>query len=59
MLDLLERAGFEHVLVREFDASAFECSVVRVLVPGLETYQFQWVAARERARIFDPSAAVG
>jgi ribosomal protein S12 methylthiotransferase accessory factor len=59
MLDLLERAGFEHVLVREFDASAFECSVVRVLVPGLETYQFQWVAAGERARNFDPSAAVG
>jgi len=59
MLELLERAGFEHVLVREFDASPFECSVVRVLVPGLETYQFQWVAAGERARNFDPSAVVG
>jgi YcaO-like protein with predicted kinase domain len=59
MLELLERAGFEHVLVRELDASAFECSVVRVLVPGLETYQFQWVAAGERARNFDPSTVVG
>jgi ribosomal protein S12 methylthiotransferase accessory factor len=59
MLELLERAGFEHVLVRELEASAFECSVVRVLVPGLETYQFQWVAAGERARNFDPSVVVG
>jgi ribosomal protein S12 methylthiotransferase accessory factor len=59
LLELLERAGFEHVLVRELDASAFDCSVVRVLVPGLETYQFQWVAAGERARNFDPSAVVG
>jgi YcaO-like protein with predicted kinase domain len=54
MLELLERAGFEHVLVRELDASPFESSVARVVVPGLETYQFQWVAAGERARNFDP-----
>ena len=59
MLALLERAGLEHVLVRELDASAFECSVVRVVVPGLETYQFPWVAAGERARSFDPSVVVG
>jgi len=54
MLELLGRAGFEHVLVRELDGSPFECSVARVVVPGLETYQFQWVAAGERARSFDP-----
>ena len=59
MLALLERAGLEHVLVRELDASAFECSVVRVVVPGLETYQFPWVAAGERARSFDPGAVAG
>jgi ribosomal protein S12 methylthiotransferase accessory factor len=59
MLDLLGRAGFEHVLVRELDASAFECSVVRVVVPGLAPYQFGWVAAGERATSFDPSAVTG
>ena len=53
MLDLLERAGFAHVLARELEASAFEASVARVLVPGLEPYQFQWVAAGERARSFN------
>jgi ribosomal protein S12 methylthiotransferase accessory factor len=56
MLELLERAGFEHVLVRELDGSTFESSVVRVLVPGLEPYRFQWVAAGERAIRFDPGA---
>jgi ribosomal protein S12 methylthiotransferase accessory factor len=54
MLALLGRAGFELVLVRELDASSFESSVVRVVVPGLAPYQFQWVAAGERARRFDP-----
>jgi ribosomal protein S12 methylthiotransferase accessory factor len=54
LLELLEQAGFEHVLVREFDASPFESSVARVVVPGLETYRFQWVAAGARARSFDP-----
>jgi YcaO-like protein with predicted kinase domain len=55
MLQLLERTGFEHVLVRELDAAEFECSVARVIVPGLETYHFQWVAAGERARRFEPA----
>ena len=59
ILRLLEQAGFEHVLVRELDASAFESSVVRVVVPGLAPYQFQWVAAGERARRFDPGSVVG
>jgi ribosomal protein S12 methylthiotransferase accessory factor len=59
ILNLLERAGFEHVLVRELDASVFECSVVRVIVPGLAPYQFQWVAAGERARNFDPGSVAG
>src|SRR3954451_24000984 len=59
MLALLERAGIERILVRELDAAAFECSVVRVLVPGLESYQFPWVAAGERARSFDPSVVAG
>jgi ribosomal protein S12 methylthiotransferase accessory factor len=56
MLELLQRAGFEHVLVRELDGSPFESSVARVVVPGLETYQFRWVAASERARGFEPVA---
>lgn len=59
MLDLLGGAGFEHVLVRELEASEFECSVVRVVVPALAPYQFQWVAAGERARSFDPSSVTG
>jgi ribosomal protein S12 methylthiotransferase accessory factor len=59
MLDLLQRAGLAHVLVRELDASEFECSVVRVVVPGLETYQFPWTATGERALHFDPAAPVG
>jgi ribosomal protein S12 methylthiotransferase accessory factor len=59
ILGLMERAGFEHVLVRELDASPFECSVVRVVVPGFAPYQFQWVAAGERARSFDPSSVLG
>jgi ribosomal protein S12 methylthiotransferase accessory factor len=54
MLERLRAAGFPRVLVRELDASGFECSVARVLVPGLEPYQFQWVAAGERALRFDP-----
>jgi YcaO-like protein with predicted kinase domain len=58
MLELLERAGFEHVLARELEASAFEAAVARVIVPGLEPYQFQWVAAGERARRFDPDMFV-
>lgn len=58
MLELLERAGFEHVLARELEASAFEAAVARVIVPGLEPYQFQWVAAGERARRFDPDVFV-
>jgi ribosomal protein S12 methylthiotransferase accessory factor len=58
MLELLQRAGFEHVLARELEASAFEVSVARVVVPGLEPYQFQWVAAGERARRFDPDRFV-
>jgi ribosomal protein S12 methylthiotransferase accessory factor len=59
MLEMLERAGFEHVLARELEASAFEAAVARVVVPGLEPYRFQWVAAGERARRFDPDALVG
>jgi ribosomal protein S12 methylthiotransferase accessory factor len=55
LLGLLERAGFEHVLIRELDASPFESSVARVVVPGLETYRFPWVAAGARAQSFDPS----
>lgn len=58
MLALLEQAGLDHVLVRELDASAFECSVVRVVVAGLESYQFPWVAPGYRARSFDPGAVV-
>jgi ribosomal protein S12 methylthiotransferase accessory factor len=59
MVELLGRAGLEHVLVRELDASAFEVAVARVLVPGLEPYQFQWVAAGERALRFEPEQFVG
>jgi YcaO-like protein with predicted kinase domain len=52
MLDALAAAGFEHVLARELDASAFEVSVARVVVPGLEPYLFHWVGHGERARRF-------
>jgi len=58
LLERLACAGFEHVLARELDGSAFEVSVARVVVPGLEPYLFQWVAAGERALRFDPSAFV-
>jgi YcaO-like protein with predicted kinase domain len=58
VLALLRDAGFEHVLARELDASEFEASVARVVVPGLEPYQFQWVAAGERALRFDPGRFV-
>jgi ribosomal protein S12 methylthiotransferase accessory factor len=54
MLELLAQAGFEHVLLRELDGSTFASSVARVVVPGLAPYQFQWVAAGERASRFDP-----
>ena len=56
LLDGLAGAGLEHVLARAFDASAFEVAVARVLVPGLEPYQFPWVGYGERARSFDPAA---
>ena len=59
MLALLERAGFEHVLVRELEASEFEASVARVFVPGLEPYRFPWSATGARALQFDPNAVVG
>lgn len=58
LLDRLTRAGFDHVLARSLDAAAFEVAVARVVVPGLEPYLFQWVAAGERALRFDPSAFV-
>src|SRR5262249_38319146 len=58
LLARLERAGLAHVLARELGGSAFEVAVARVVVPGLETYRFQWVAAGERALCFDPAAFV-
>jgi ribosomal protein S12 methylthiotransferase accessory factor len=58
MIEMLQRAGFDRVLARELDASEFEVSVVRVIVPGLEPYRFPWVAVGERARNFDPVAAM-
>ena len=59
MVDLLAQAGFERVLVRELNGAPFKSSVARVMIPGLETYQFQWVAAGERARDFDPAQFTG
>jgi ribosomal protein S12 methylthiotransferase accessory factor len=56
MIERLQRAGFEHVLVRELEASTFESSVARVVVPGLEPYHFPWTAMGERALKFDPAA---
>jgi ribosomal protein S12 methylthiotransferase accessory factor len=58
LLERLARAGFGHVLARELDGSPFEVAVARVVVPGLEPYLFQWVAAGERALRFDPTAFV-
>jgi ribosomal protein S12 methylthiotransferase accessory factor len=55
LLEQLDQAGFRHVLARQLDADAFEATVARVIVPGLEPYGFQWVAAGPRARRFDPS----
>lgn len=56
MLAMLARAGFARVLARELDGSPFECSVARVVVPGLEPYRFPWVATGERALRFDAAA---
>ena len=53
MVDLLAQAGFDCVLMRELNGAPFHSSVARVIIPGLETYQFQWVAAGDRARNFD------
>ena len=55
LLERLGAAGFERVLARELDATAFEIAVARVIVPGLEPYRFQWVAWGERAQRFDPT----
>lgn len=55
MMQALAAAGFEHVLARELDASAFEVSVARVVVPGLEPYLFHWVGHGDRARGFAAS----
>ncbi len=54
LVEKLHAAGFQRVLARELDASEFEASVARVLVPGLEPYDLAWVATGERARTFDP-----
>jgi ribosomal protein S12 methylthiotransferase accessory factor len=53
LTEQLQQAGFQHVLARELDAERFEASVARVFVPGLEPYNFQWVANGPRAREFD------
>jgi ribosomal protein S12 methylthiotransferase accessory factor len=58
VLDRLARAGFHRVLARELDASQFEASVARVLVPGLAPHDFAWVDVGERARTFDAWAYV-
>lgn len=54
LLNALDRGGFSAVLARELDASMFEASVCRVLVPGLETYRFAWSPTSDRASTFDP-----
>jgi ribosomal protein S12 methylthiotransferase accessory factor len=56
LLHMLADAGFDRVLARELDASEFEASVARVLVPGLAPYDFAWTDIGERARTFDPWA---
>lgn len=55
LLERLGSAGFERVVARELDASAFEIAVARVIVPGLEPYRFQWVGWGDRAQHFDPT----
>lgn len=50
----LKRCGFDKVLARELDAAAFDVSVCRVLVPGLEPYRFPWIAVTDRAKNFVP-----
>jgi ribosomal protein S12 methylthiotransferase accessory factor len=54
LIELLRGAGFDRVLVRELDASAFESSVARVLVPELEGYRFPWARPSRRADAFRP-----
>jgi ribosomal protein S12 methylthiotransferase accessory factor len=56
LLGDLQRCGFSAVLARELDATAFEVSVCRVIVPGLETYRFPWSPTSERARVFEPTS---
>jgi ribosomal protein S12 methylthiotransferase accessory factor len=58
LVSMLRAAGFEHVLVRALESAQFEVAVTRVLVPGLEPYQFAWVATGARAQRFDPWAHV-
>lgn len=55
MLDLLDAAGFHHVLARELDADVFEAAVARIVIPGLETYRFPWVRLTNRAKTFNPT----
>ncbi len=54
LVESLARADFRRVLVHEFDASAFEVAVARVIVPGLEGYRFPWAAVGRRASEFLP-----
>ncbi len=54
LVELLQRAGFDRVLVADLQADAFEVAVARVLVPGLEPYRFSWMRVGRRARTFSP-----
>lgn len=55
LLGGLAAAGFDRVYARELELGReFEVAVVRVVTPGLEPYQFPWIAVTERAKSFVP-----
>ena len=51
----LAERGFDRVVIRELPADHLDVSVVRVFVPGLEGYRFDWIATGSRADDFDPA----
>jgi ribosomal protein S12 methylthiotransferase accessory factor len=56
-LDLLRKAGLEHAVVVDLSRPEFPISVVKVIVPGLEGYIFDFLEPGPRARAFVERAA--
>lgn len=52
ILDRLRQVGIEHVIVYDLTQPGFDVAAVRVLVPGLEGYVFDYYTPGRRARAF-------